>query len=193
MNTISCKNAAGLVLFWKPQILIIRFNFCGNTLFILQKWGFSNTRHLYADFISNNNFQRTLCTHAYACIIAWIYSLLKLNTLVFPRSKVFSHYYLTEKEFTHLDQIKAYNLTIIFLMQFLYRILFWDQNLLNKEEMALISNSMLEIHCVYLEVISTLCVSIWKLPVSLRAVSLTLLKNSMDRNVKTFQDHLYQE
>lgn len=57
----------------------------------------------------------------------------------------------------------------------------------------MISNSMLEIYCVYLEVISTLVVSIWQLPVSLRAVNLTLLENSMDRNVKTFQDHSYQE
>lgn len=57
----------------------------------------------------------------------------------------------------------------------------------------MISNSMLEIYCVYLEVISTLVVSIWQLPVSLRAVNLTLLENSMDRNVKTCQDHSYQE
>lgn len=47
---------------------------------------------------------------------------------------------------------------------------------------------MVEIYCVYLEVIFTLGVSIWPLP-----VSLTLLENSMDRNVKTFPDHLYQE
>lgn len=62
------------------------------------------------------------------------------------------------------------------------------QNLLNKETTAQISNSMVEIYCVYLEVIFTLGVSIWPLP-----VSLTLLENSMDRNVKTFPDHLYQE
>lgn len=54
-------------------------------------------------------------------------------------------------------------------MQFLYCILFWYQNLLNKEETALISNSMLEIYCVYLEEISTLGVSIQQLPLNLTA------------------------